>query len=336
MMSEFLASSDRVVTVFGGSGFIGRHLVRALANEGWRVRIATRRPDLAYHLQPLGKVGQIHAVQANIRFPDSLAAALQGADAAVNLVGILAESGKQSFDRVQAQGAASVAEAVKNAGIGKFVHVSAIGADANSASFYARSKGLGEAAVIAATPWANILRPSVVFGPEDQFFNRFASMARLMPALPLIGGGETKLQPVYVGDVALVAARLLASQGKPGAVYELGGPSIRNMREIMEFVLSVVQRRRALAPISFELARVIGGLSETANKLLLGLIPTEFSLTRDQVELLKRDNVVSAEANAEGRTLQGLGVTPESIETIVPAYLYRFRKGGQFADQRLA
>jgi len=336
MMREFSNSSGRIVTVFGGSGFIGRHLVRALAREGWRVRVATRRPDLAYHLQPLGAVGQIHAVQANIRYPQSLAAALNGADAAVNLVGILAESGKQNFDSVQAQGAAAVAEAARNAGVRKFVHVSAIGADANSASAYARSKAQGEAAVLSALPGATILRPSVVFGPEDQFFNRFASMARLLPALPLIGGGATRLQPVYVGDVAAAACRLLAGAGKPGAAYELGGPSVRTMREIMEFVLAVTQRNRILAPMSFGLASTMGGFAELANKLLLGLLPAEFVFTRDQVELLKVDNIVSKAAEAEGRTLHGLGLAPESMEAIVPSYLYRFRKSGQFADERTA
>ncbi len=335
-MTEVLASTDRIVTVFGGSGFIGRHIVRALARDGWRIRVATRRPDLAFHLQPLGKVGQVHAVQANVRYPDSLAAALHGAEAAINLVGILAETGKQNFDSVQAQGAGAVATAVKAAGIENFIHVSAIGADASSASAYARSKAAGEAAVLSALPQANILRPSVVFGPEDQFFNRFASMARILPALPLIGGGETKLQPVYVGDIAETVARLIGGQGKAGAVYELGGPAVRSMREIMGYVLSVTQRRRPLVPLSFGLASTIGGVSELANKLLLGLVPDEFSLTRDQVELLKRDNVVSDAAIAEGRTLQGLGLTPESIETIVPAYLYRFRKSGQFSDQRTA
>jgi len=328
-MTELPGSSGRIVTVFGGSGFIGRHLVRALAADGFRVRVATRRPDLAYHLQPLGKVGQVHAVQANIRFPESLAAALRDADAAVNLVGILAETGQQKFDSVQAQGAAAVAEAVKNAGISNFVHVSAIGADANSRSAYARSKALGEAAVLAATPQAGILRPSVVFGPEDDFFNRFASMARLMPALPLVGGGETRLQPVSVGDVAEAAVRLLKGAGKPGTIYELGGPSIRSMREIMEFVLEVTQRKRFLAPISFSLASAIAGLTQP----LAVLLPPEFALTRDQVELLKSDNVVSAAAEAEGRTLKGLGIEPATMEAIVPQYLYRFRKSGQFADQ---
>ena len=213
-MTEVLASTDRIVTVFGGSGFIGRHIVRALARDGWRIRVATRRPDLAFHLQPLGKVGQVHAVQANVRYPDSLAAALHGAEAAINLVGILAETGKQNFDSVQAQGAGAVATAVKAAGIENFIHVSAIGADASSASAYARSKAAGEAAVLSALPQANILRPSVVFGPEDQFFNRFASMARILPALPLIGGGETKLSrsmsatsPKPLRDLLAVRAR---------------------------------------------------------------------------------------------------------------------------------
>lgn len=333
-MTGFLASSDRIVTVFGGSGFIGRHLVRALAHDGWRVRVATRRPDLAFDLQPLGKVGQIHAVQANIRYPESLAAALQGAEAAVNLVGILAETGKQTFEGVQSQGAAAVAEATRRAGISKFVHVSAIGADVTSTSSYARSKAAGEAAVFSALPHANVLRPSVVFGPEDQFFNRFAAMARLMPALPLIGGGATKLQPVYVCDVAEAATRILSGQGKPGVVYELGGPSIRTLREIMEYVLSITQRHRILTPISFGIASKIGAVSDSVNKLLFGLVPDELSLTADQVELLKHDNIVSAGAIAEERTLEALGITAESIEAIVPAYLYRFRKSGQFADQR--
>ncbi len=321
MMSELSRTEGRIVTVFGGSGFVGRHLVRALARDGWRVRVATRRPDLAYHLQPLGKVGQVHAVQANIRFPESLAAALRGADAAVNLVGILAETGRQSFESVQALGTAAVAEAVKSAKIHNFVHVSAIGADPNSRSAYARSKAQGEAAVLAANPRAHILRPSVIFGPEDQFFNRFASMARIMPVLPLIGGGTTRLQLVYVGDVVEAITRSLAGLGEAGAVYELGGPTVRTMREIMEFVLSITHRRRILAPVSFATASKIGLISEAANSVFRGLFPAEFALTRDQVELLKYDNVVSAIANSESRTLRGLGLMPETMEAIVPSYL---------------
>ena len=331
-----LDPSDRIVTVFGGSGFIGRHLVRALACDGWRVRVATRRPDLAFHLQPLGRVGQINAVQANVRYPDSLAAALRGAEAAVNLVGILAPWGKQTFDAVQAEGAGAIARAVAKAGIANFIHLSAIGADAGSASAYARTKARGEAAALAALPGARILRPSVVFGPEDQFFNRFATMARIMPVLPLIGGGKTRLQPVYVGDVAEAGARLLRGAGQDGATYELGGPAVRTMKELLDYVLATIHRRRLLAPLPFSVAAPLGSVAETVNRLLLGLLPREFVFTADQVELLKRDNVVSAEAVAEGRTLAGLGIMPESIEAIVPTYLYRFRKTGQYADRRLA
>ena len=334
-MTDFRTPTDRIITVFGGSGFIGRHLVRALARDGWRIRVATRRPDLAYHLQPLGRVGQISPVQANIRYPESIAAALRGAEAAVNLVGILAPTGKQTFDAVQADGAADIAKAVAAAGISNFVHFSAIGADAQSASGYARSKAAGEAAALATLPSAVILRPSVVFGPEDQFFNRFASMARMMPALPLIGGGVTKLQPVYVGDVAEAAALALKGGAKAGATYELGGPSVRTMREILEFTLTTIQRNRILANVPFGLANLIGLGSEIAEKVLLGILPAEFALTRDQVELLRHDNVVSDKAAAEGRTLAGLGLSAESIEAIVPAYLYRYRKCGQFTDIRL-
>lgn len=333
-MIDILTPKDRIVTVFGGSGFLGRHLVRALARDGWRVRVATRRPDLAFHLQPLGRVGQIHAVQANLRYPDSLAAALRGAEAAVNLVGILAPWGKQTFDSVQSEGAGAVARAAQAVGIANFLHVSAIGADADSASAYARSKAVGEAAVLAALPSAKILRPSVVFGPEDQFFNRFAAMARMMPALPLIGGGATRLQPVYVGDVAEAGSRLLRGAGVSGATYELGGPSVKTLREIMEFVLATIHRKRILAPLPFGIAGAIGDVSETLNRLLLGMIPPEFTVTRDQVELLRHDNVVSDKAMAEGRTLAGLGLTPESVEAVVPSYLYRYRKYGQFADER--
>jgi NADH dehydrogenase len=335
-MIDIQTPKDRIVTVFGGSGFVGRHVVRALARDGWRVRVATRRPDLAFHLQPLGRVGQIHAVQANVRYPESLAAALRDAQAAVNLVGILAPWGKQTFESVQSEGAAAVAKAAAAAGVSNVVHLSAIGADARSASDYARTKAEGEAAMLAAIPSAKIVRPSVVFGPEDDFFNRFAGMARVAPFLPLIGGGETKLQPVYVGDVAEVVSRLLRGEGKSGAVYELGGPSVYTMRKIMEFVLATIQRKRILAPMPFNIAESLGSVTEKLNTLLLGLLPADFVFTRDQVELLRHDNVVSAKAVAEGRTLAGLGLTPESVENIVPTYLYRYRKNGQFADQREA
>lgn len=332
-MAEF-EPQNRIVTVFGGSGFIGRHLVRALANDGWRVRVATRRPDLAFHLQPLGRVGQIHAVQANVRYPESLSAALRGASAAINLVGILQNWGPQKFNAVQAEGAGAVARAARDAGVDAFVHMSAIGADPASGSDYARSKAEGEYLVRDALPGAKILRPSVVFGPEDQFFNRFASMARLLPVIPAIGGGVTKLQPVYVGDVAKAAAIMLRGGGVAGATYELGGPAVKTLREAIDFTLDTIFRGNPVVDLPFGPAGLIGGAVESLNKLLLGLLPAELAFTPDQVELLKSDNLVSAAAKSAGLTLQGLGVTPESIETIVPTYLYRYRKTGQYADQR--
>lgn len=319
--------SQRLITIFGGSGFVGRHLVRALAKEGWRVRVAVRRPDLAGHLQPLGAVGQIHGVQANLRYRDSIARAVQGADAVVNLVGILSESGRQRFSTVQAQGARFVAEEVAKAGITNFVQVSAIGADANSEAEYARSKAAGEAAVLAAVPSAVILRPSIVFGPEDQFFNRFANMARFSPVLPLIGGGETKFQPVYVGDVAAAIVKALNGAAKPGATYELGGPETASFKALLEYILAVTNRKRVLAPLPFGLAKVQASFLE--------LLPGKL-LTVDQVTMLEKDNVVSAAAKAEGRTLEGLGVTPTTYESVVPTYLYSFRKHGQFERQQPA
>jgi uncharacterized protein YbjT (DUF2867 family) len=309
-------------------------VVRALARRGWRVRVAVRRPDLAFHLQPLGKVGQIHAVQANLRYPESVAHALRDAAAAVNLVGILEQTSAQHFDAIQHLGAQTVAQAVKDAGLDLFVHMSAIGADPAGASLYARTKAFGEAAVRQILPGAIITRPSVVFGPEDQFFNRFAAMARLMPALPLIGGGSTKLQPVFAGDVATAIALALEGNAKPGTIYELGGPEVATLRRIYEFVLKVTQRQRWLVPVSFERAKLIAAVSEAATKLSLGLYPQMFRITKDQVELLHADNVVSPQALAEGRTLGGLGIQPEPFETFVPTYLYRYRKTGQFASTR--
>ena len=319
--------SARLVTVFGGSGFVGRHLVRALAKDGWRVRVACRRPDLAGHLQPLGAVGQIHAVQANLRYRKSIAAAVQGADAVVNLVGILNESGRQKFSTVQAQGARFVAEETAKAGITNFVQLSAIGANAQSSSDYARTKAEGEAAVLAAVPSAVVLRPSIIFGPEDQFFNRFANLARFTPALPLIGGGETKFQPVYVGDVAEAALKALDGKAKPGTVYELGGPETRSFKALLEYILTVTGRKRLLLPLPFALAKFKASILECLPGKLL---------TVDQVILLETDNVVSAAAKAEGRTLEGLGIEPTSFEAIVPTYLYAFREHGQFASAKAA
>lgn len=333
-MSGETVGAGRVVTVFGGSGFVGRHVVRALARDGWRVRIACRRPDLAFHLQPLGRVGQVMAVQANVRRPESVAAALRGASAVVNLVGILAETGAQKFSKVQAEGARAVAEAARAAGIDRVVHISAIGADPQSASAYGRSKAEGEAAMLAAVPSAVLLRPSVIFGPEDDFFNRFASMARYFPVVPIVGA-ETKFQPVYVGDVAEAVAIALAGRARAGATYELGGPEVRSFAELVDYVLEVTGRRRRVAKLSFASGKTVAAVTQFLARLSLGLFPKMLRMTGDQVELLRRDNVVSDAAKAEGRTLEGLGIEPQSIEAIVPTYLYRYRKTGQYQSQRL-
>jgi NADH dehydrogenase len=313
---------DTLVTVFGGSGFLGRSVVRALAKRDYRIRVAVRRPELAGHLQPLGKVGQIHAVQANLRYPASVEAAMRDSHAAINLVGILTEGGAQSFEAVQVAGAGAVARAA--AGVGAaMVHVSAIGADENSLSRYGRSKAAGEKAVLSAVPSATILRPSIVFGPEDQFTNRFAALARISPMLPLIGGGLTKMQPVYVGDVATAVADAVDGKTRAGTIYELGGPEVLTMREIMEIILATIERQRMLVSLPFGLAKL--------QALLLQFAPGPLKLTPDQVALLRSDNVVSGPAKAEGRTLEALGIAPDSLEAIAPQYLWRFRKAGQFA-----
>ncbi len=313
--------SETLVTIFGGSGFLGRNVVRALAKRDYRIRVAVRRPELAGYLQPIGKVGQIHAVQANLRYPASVAAAVRDADVVINLVGILAPGGAQTFDAVQAQGAATVAGAAKAAGA-RLIHVSAIGADENSLSAYARSKAAGEAAARDAVPASIIFRPSVVFGPEDQFTNRFASLARMAPMLPLIGGGETKLQPVFVGDVARAIADAVDGKARSGATYELGGPEVMTMRDILEFILKTIERKRLLVPLPFPLAKLKAAFLQFA--------PGALKLTPDQVELLRTDNIVSAQAQSAGLTLQGLGIVAELLEAIAPAYLWRFRKTGQF------
>ena len=312
---------DRLVTIYGGSGFIGRHAVRAFAQRGWRIRVAVRRPDLAFHLQPLGRVGQIHAVQANLRYPDSVLRAAEGSEAIVNLVGILHERGPQTFESVQASGAAAVARAAAEVGA-RLVHVSAIGADLRAPSRYARSKAAGEKAALSAVPAAAIMRPSIVFGPEDDFFNRFAAMARLLPVLPLIGGGETRFQPVFVGDVAAAIVAAVDGQARPSLPYELGGPEVKTFRELMEFILREIGRERLLVPLPFALARL--------QAFFLEFLPKP-PLTRDQVLLLESDNVVSAKAERDNRTLKGLGIVPTSLEAVVPSYLWRFRKAGQFS-----
>ena len=317
-----LDPSQTLITIIGGSGFLGRHIVRALAKRGYRIRAASRRPDLATHLQPLGTPGQIMPVQANVRYPASLAAVSDGASVVINLTGILYGSGAQSFDAIHVFGAEAAARAAKAAGARLFIQMSAIGADANSGSEYARSKAEGEARARTYFPDAAILRPSIVFGPEDDFFNRFAAMARFAPALPLVGGGVTRFQPVFVGDVAKAVTRLVDGAAAGGRVYELGGPGIMTFKELLEFTLATVGRKRLLVPLPWSVARMMS--------IVLGLLPKPL-LTADQVELLKSDNVVSEAAIAEGRTLPGLGIEPRGIEAIVPAYLYRYRKAGQFS-----
>ena len=315
------SNQETLVTVFGGSGFLGRHVVRALAKRDYRIRVAVRRPELAFHLQPLGKVGQIHAVQANLRYPASVQAAMRDTGVAVNLVGILAQSGSQTFDTVQARGADTVAKAAAAVGA-RVVHVSAIGADAKSPSRYGRAKAAGETAVLAAVPSATILRPSLLFGPEDQFTNRFASLARISPFLPLIGGGVTRMQPAYVADVAAAVADAVDGKTKPGATYELGGPEVLTMREIMEIILAITERKRMLISLPFGLARL--------QAMFLQFAPGPLKLTPDQVAMLQSDNVVSDAAKAARLTLEGLGITPDSLEAVAPQYLWRFRAAGQF------
>lgn len=316
------SNQPKLVTVFGGSGFLGRHIVRLLAKKGFRIRVACRRPDLAGHLQPLGNVGQITAVQANLRYRDSVDRAVVGADYVVNCVGILFESGRNTFDAVQAFGANAIAEAAKAQGA-KLVHVSAIGADKNSAADYARTKAVAEEAVLKAVKDAVILRPSIIFGPEDGFFNKFADMSRLAPALPLVGGGHTKFQPVYVADVAEAVVKGVVGELEGGKIYELGGPEVLSFKQCLETMLKVVSRSRPLVHLPWAIASLIGSVSS--------LIPfIDPPLTVDQVELLKSDNVVSDQAKSEGRDLVAMGITPTAVETILPTYLVHFRPSGQY------
>lgn len=312
-----------LVTVFGGSGFLGRHVVRALARRGYRIRVAVRRPDLAGHLQPLGGVGQIVAVQANLRNRDSVDRAVVGADHVVNCVGILFETGRNTFNSVQDFGARAVAEAVRAAGIG-LTHISAIGADPLSASEYASSKGRAEVAIVKVLPDAIIMRPSIIFGPEDGFFNKFAEMARFFPALPLVGGGKTRFQPVYVGNVAEAVARSVDGQLDAGSIYELGGPRVMSFRQCLEEMFEVIHRRCSFVALPWALASLIGKT--------LALVPfIEPPLTADQVTLLKADNVVSPKAISENRTLAGIGVPQTTVEAILPSYLGRYRPQGQYS-----
>ena len=319
-----LSNLPPLVTIFGGSGFVGRHVVRVLAKRGYRIRVAVRRPDLAGHLQPLGKVGQISFVQANVRYRKSVDRAVEGADHVINCVGVLFESGRNTFDAVQDFGARAVAEAARAAGA-TLTHISAIGADARSASSYARTKGRAEAAILDTLPGAIILRPSIIFGPEDGFFNKFAEMARIAPALPLVGGGNTKFQPVFVDDVAEAVARSVDGAVEGGRIYELGGAEVKSFRDIIGDILRITCREKSLVPIPFFAASIIGTISS--------LIPfVKPMITADQVTLLKTDNVVSDAARSQGRTLEGLGIKPTHAEAILPSYLVRYRPEGQFTQ----
>jgi NADH dehydrogenase len=318
-MSE---STPGLVTVFGGSGFVGTQAVRALARLGWRVRVAVRRPALAQDLRILGEPGQIQPVRCDITRPADVVSALKGADAAVNLVGLLYQSPGRSFARSHVEGARHIAEACVAGGVARLVQVSAIGADADSPADYGRTKGEAENAARAVLPGTVVLRPSIVFGNGDGFLNRFADMATTSPALPLIGGGKTKFQPVYVGDVAEAIARAVSRPDAAGRTFELGGPAVWSFREILEYILRETGRTRLLAPLPVFAAATLGRLTELT--ALVGIAPV---LTRDQVLMLKVDNVVSP--GAEG--LSALGIEPTGLEAIAPSYLWRYRRGGQFA-----
>ncbi|WP_424972648.1 complex I NDUFA9 subunit family protein [Dinoroseobacter sp. S76] len=316
---------SKLVTIFGGSGFVGRYIARRMAQEGWRVRVAVRRPNEALFVRPYGAVGQVEPVLCNIRDDASVQAALQGADAAVNCVGILSESGKNTFGSVQSHGAARVAKIAAAEGITSFVQISAIGADPAAKSDYARTKGEGEQAVLAAIPSAVILRPSIVFGPEDEFFNRFASMSRLGPILPVVGA-ETKFQPVYVDDVAKAAVKAVSGAAAPG-IYELGGPDVSSFRALMGQMLAVINRRRLVLNVPFPVARAMGFGFDMVQKVTLGLIHNGM-ITRDQVRNLANENVVAEDAQG----FDALGIEPVALEAVLPDYLWRFRPSGQYEE----
>lgn len=317
-----------LVTVFGGSGFIGSQVVQALARQGWRVRVACRKPTRAYRLRTAGVVGQIQAQRADVTDAASVARALEGADACVNLVAILYETGSRRFQALHVDGARTVAQACAAAGIGDLVHFSALGANPSSTSEYARTKGEGELAVLKAVPSARILRPAVVFGPEDSFFNRFATLAGFSPVLPLFGGGGTKFQPVYVGDVADAVARCLVDPSTAGQTFELAGPEVMTFKDIMKTVCRETGKGRLLPPAPWAVAGLIG-VAGNVMALVTGMQPM---LTSDQVLLLQQDNV----ATGSKPGLTELGITPTAVESIVPTYLWRYRKGGQFAQEAAA
>lgn len=314
----------KLVTIFGGSGFVGRYIARRLAKDGWRVRVAVRRPNEALFVKPYGVVGQVEPILANIRDDASVRAAIHGSDAVVNCVGTFDAGGKNNFQAVQNEGAGRIARIAAEEGVACLVHISAIGADVNGASLYARSKGQGEAAVLSAFPTAMILRPSVVFGPEDNFFNRFAAMARTTPILP-VAGAETRFQPVYVDDIA--AAAVLGVKGEAHGIYELGGPDAATFRELMQRMLQVVRRRRLIMNIPFFAAGIMGSSFDLLSTLTGGVFHNGI-LTRDQVRSLRADNIV-----AEGaQTLADLGIQATAMDAVLEGYLWPYRPSGQFSD----
>jgi len=315
---------DKRVTIIGGSGFVGRYIALRMAREGWRVRVAVRRPNEALFVRPYGTPGQVEPVACNIRDDASLRSVLRGADAVVNCVGILNRSGANTFDAVQAEGAGRIARIAAETGIGRLVQLSAIGADAGSASDYARTKGEGEATVLAAFPKAVILRPSIIFGTEDSFFNRFAGMSRMGPILPVVGA-ETRFQPVYVDDVAAAAVKAVLGQAAPG-IYELGGPEVDTFRGLMRRMLVVIQRQRAIVNVPFFFARIMGFGFDALQSITLGLVENKM-ITLDQVRNLTRDNVVAPGAKGFAE----LGITPTTMDAVLPEYLWRYRPSGQFA-----
>lgn len=316
---------SKLVTIYGGSGFVGRYIARRMARAGWRVRVAVRRPNEAMFVKPYGVVGQVEPVLCNIRDDASVASAMQGADVVVNCVGVLNELGQNGFDAIQANGAERVARLASENGVARMVHISAIGADAGADSAYSRSKAQGEAGVLAHMPDAVILRPSIIFGTEDQFFNRFAGMTRLGPFLPLVGA-ETRFQPVYVDDVAQAAALAIQGRAEPG-MYELGGPEVKSFRALMKQMLVVIHRRRIILGVPFWVARVMAGVLDVIKFVTFQLFPNPV-LTRDQLKNLRRDNIVSGTA----MTFADLGIEPTALESVLPEYLWKFRPSGQYDD----
>ena len=314
---------SNIVTIFGGAGFVGRYVARRLAKDGWRIRVASRNTNEAAFVRPYGVVGQVEPVFANIRDDDSVRAVVRGADVVINCVGTFDASGKNNFQAVQAEGATRIARIAAEEGVARMVHLSAIGASETSASEYARTKAAGEAGVLAHMPGAVILRPSVVFGTEDQFFNRFAAMARFGPVLPVVGAG-TRFQPVWVDDVAAAVQRG-ANGAVPGGVYELGGPEVETFRDLMVKMLHIIRRRRLVVNIPFPVARLMAGAFSFGNAVTLGLAP--MPITPDQVRSLAVDNVVGEGAKG----FADIGIDPAAMEAILPDYLWRFRPSGQYA-----